>query len=567
MTAQARDQRGAYSVLFALLAVLLLGMAALAVDLGNSYARKSDSQGQADFAALAGGQKMTATSGAVPLEVLLAVMDSLNKNSPLGDCDPCVDSTSDLTDGDFANGEARFENGGLRVWTPNETVEYGFAGVIGMDGDGLVQSDATVGIFSPGPIVPFFVPKDCAAGTVVLKSSSYNPGAPTFDPAPISGNTGAKIHLLDQSTVPGGVPTTLTLLGEKFDGPAAPTVDFFKEEGATDDRFPDDVTTGHPASLTVNGSPDDEATTVLPPEVFNKPGEWYIRLNNGNGWSKDVGVFIVGNPTAPPEGCGQRSTGDFGVVASPRTIGPHATNQLAEAAALNMALGIDHLIALWPAGTAPAPEQDSCRQPPPGPTPGAILDETPSTDGANCLDVKNGMNTDTVTDGMITGYSGVPGRLSTGSSICDRSGGTAAKERLGMQTNDDVLSCFLPAGVSVGDVSGETISGSVKGSISSDIFDSPRFMVVPVIEYPVNPQNGFYPVVAMKPVFVTDEPSASTNGVSYASTSNGVTISGSKVVQLTVVALHHDALPEVTNYDGEVVPYYGSGARILRLID
>jgi len=130
-----------------------------------------------------------------------------------------------------------------------------------------------------------------------------------------------------------------------------------------------------------------------------------------------------------------------------------------------------------------------------------------------------------------------------------------------------VLSCFLAPGVTVGQVSGESVAAGVEGTISSEIFDSPRFMVVPVIEYPINPQNGWYPVVAMKPVFITDEPSASSNGTSYASTSNGVIISNSKVVQLTVVAIHEDALPEVTNHDGDVVPYYGSGPKILRLID
>jgi hypothetical protein len=567
MRAKVRDESGAYAVLFGLLVVVLASIAALAVDLGNAMARKADVQAQADFAVLAGAQELTGgMTGTVPPAVVDAVRDYLNNNHPLNqDCAPdCVESPQ-LTNGDLSDGEVRFANGGLQVHTPFENVDYALAGVMGFD-DIDVQGDATVGLFSPGPIVPFFLPKDCAAGTVVLKSSSYNPGAPTFDPPSTNGNTVAKINTLDQTTVPGAVPTTLTIYGEKFDNPSALQVDFFKEEGAVDFRFPVDTATGHPATLTIDTATDDEATTTLPPQVFNKPGEWYMRVNNGNGWSKDVGIFIVGDPNPPPEGCGQRSTGDFGVVDSPRTIGPPASTQLAEATALNMAVGIDHLIATWNT-TPPAPAQDSCQGYAPAPVPDAILDEPPSTDGVNCLDVKNGMNTDTVTDGMITGVAGERGRLDTGSSTCDRNGGTAAKERLGKQTNDDVLSCFLPPGVTVGQVSGSSVSATVAGSISSDIFDSPRFMVVPVIEYPINPQNGFYPVVAMKPVFVTDEPYSSSNGSSYATSSNGVTISGTKVVQLTVVAIHEDALPDVANSNGDVVPYYGSGPMVIRLID
>lgn len=566
MRSKIRDESGAYAVLFGLLVVVLASIAALAVDLGNAMARKADVQAQADFAVLAGAQELTGgMTGTVPPAVVDAVRDYLNDNHPLNqDCSSDCVVSAQLTDGDLTDGEVRFANGGLQVHTPYENVDYALAAVMGFE-DTNVQADATVGLFSPGPIVPFFLPKDCAAGTVELKSSSYNPGAPTFDPASSNGNTVAKVNSLDQISVPGAVPTTLTIYGEKFDNPSALQVDFFKEEGATDYRFPVDTATGHPATLTINTATDDEATTTLPPQVFNKPGEWYMRVNNGNGWSKDVGIFEVGNPVAPPEGCGERSTGDFGVVDSPRTIGPPASNQLAEASALNMAVGIDHDIALWTT-TPPPPSQDSCRSGG-APVAGAILDQSPSTDGVNCLDVKNGMNTDTVTDGMINGVAGERGRLDTGSSTCDRNGGTAPKERLGKLTNDDVLSCFLPTGVTVGQVSGTSVSAAVAGSISSDIFDSPRFLVVPVIEYPINPQNGFYPVVAMKPVFITDEHSTSSNGTSYASSSNGVTISGTKVVQLTVVAINQDALPDVVNSNGEVVPYYGSGPKILRLID
>lgn len=571
-----RSERGAYAVMFAILALFLMAIAGLAVDLGNAYARKSDVQGQADFAALAAGAELDSVSGTVPPAVVAAARDFLNNNKPFGDDSVCPGGSRCVTsvqliDGNLGNGEVRFANGGLQVHTPLEFVDYGLAGVMGFDGDN-VQGDATVGLFSPGPMVPFFLPHDCAAGTVILKASSYNPGAPTFDPPSANGNTIATLNSLNTTTVPGAVASTLTIFGEKFTSPLL--VDFTKEEGSVDDRVPDMPAPGITAdSVTLYASQDDEATVTLPPAVFNKPGEWYLRVNNGNGWSRDVQTFIVGNPTPPPAGCGQRSTGDFGVVDSPRTVGPVPSNNLAEATALNMALGLDHNPSLWSQSTtAPLPprDQDACSKPAPGPAPGAVLDVAPSKDGVNCVEVKTGMNTDTVTEGMVAGVNTSPitrGRLDTGSSTCDRTGGTTPRTVLAKSINDDVLSCFLPAGVTVGQVSGETLPTAFEGVLDEAIFDSPRFMVVPVIDFPINPQNGFYPIVTMKPVFITDETYASQKGTSYATVDNGVLVQGTKVVQLTVVAIHEKALPEITDHSGAVVPYYGSGPKILRLID
>src|SRR5262245_50331760 len=50
-----RDERGAVAIVVTMLALVLLIMAAFAVDLGNAYVAKRDSQKHADFAALAGG--------------------------------------------------------------------------------------------------------------------------------------------------------------------------------------------------------------------------------------------------------------------------------------------------------------------------------------------------------------------------------------------------------------------------------------------------------------------------------------------------------------------------------
>lgn len=571
-------EHGTVAVVVAICSVLIFSIAALAVDLGNAMVRKRDVQSQADLAALAGAPKLgESNTKSATDEAVMAVAKYLNENRPQDDAHggPAPDVTAaQLVDGGnspypagIANGEIYFlPDYRMRVVSPFARVDFGLADVMGFSNVD-VQADATVGLVSPGPVVPFFLPKDCAAGSVTLKAGSYNPKAPTFDPASANGGGIAQIDSLDKLTVPGGAASTLRIYGSGFS--ATLTVDFFHE--GSGDRTPVDVTQGHPATFASDGDPD-EATVILPSKVFNTPGVWYMRVNNGLGYSKTAATFQVGDPAAPPVGCGQRSTGDFGVIDSPRKD----VTQLAEASALNMAEGLDHDVVPFDTSiyALPPAKQDTCNGNGGTPPPGAKND-TASVDGNNCLDVKNGMNTDTVTDGMILGGTaagGYQGRLRKDTTTgCDRNGGSDEAILIGESINDDVLSCFLKAGVSVGEVSSETISADAEESIDADIYDSPRFMVVPVIDYPINPQNGFYPIVGYVPAFITDEPPASENvasgGTSYATSSNGVIIHSNKVVSLSVVAINPKALPDTADVTSGTVPYTGSGTKVIRLLE
>ena len=88
-----RDERGVYALLTAILAILLMSIAAMAVDIGNAVARKSDVQGQADFGALAGAaQARHPGAGTVPTAVLDAVRDSMNDNRPAQPQRSCASS-------------------------------------------------------------------------------------------------------------------------------------------------------------------------------------------------------------------------------------------------------------------------------------------------------------------------------------------------------------------------------------------------------------------------------------------------------------------------------------------
>ena len=167
------------------------------------------------------------------------------------------------------------------------------------------EAEATVAIESPGRPLPFFLPRDCTSGVVEIKDSANNNANITYDPPSSNGSSVAKIDSVNPTTTPGQVASNLSLFGTKFT--ATMGADFFQE--STGDRVPANTANATPVTL-VNDTPSnkdeaDEAAVALPPGVYNRPGAWLVRVNNGSGFSKTVGRFIVGNPTPPPAGCGQ----------------------------------------------------------------------------------------------------------------------------------------------------------------------------------------------------------------------------------------------------------------------
>ena len=569
-----RDEAGALAVVTAICAVMMFSFAAIAVDLGNAMARHGDTQSEADLSALAAGSLLPGTKSATDPAVE-AVADYFNQNQPQDDSgNACLQTStcvtaSELVDGSDDNGEVYFARNGeqMTVITPMATVQFGVAAAMGFNRTD-VQAKATVQIGSPGAPLPFFLPVGCLNGSLYLKSNT--PGGPnpsiSYDPASGSGQV-PKISSVSPNIFPGGTPGTVTITGSKpqHNFQASMVADFWNQSSG--ERVPSD--TSQSVSVTVNSfasTADGKVTVALPTQVYNTPGVWQVRLKNSNGWSKTYQTFEIGDPAPPPTGCGVSSTGDFGFILSPRD----GVNQNSLASKMNIALGIDHGLTKF-LGTRPPQGKDSCNGNGASPYPGSVLDNDPTRDDANCVNIQTGMDTDTVTDGLIMGGSGYDGLLATDTTEgCDRNGGSSEKTRLGVSTNDDVLSCFIKDGVTVGQVTAQTLSAGAVHSIDERVFDSPRFGVVPIIDYPFNPQNGYYPILGFRPVFITDEPTTSSHGNSFASSSNGVDVSGgdSKVRAVKVIPINPQALPEnAPNYDGSLSPWLGTGTKVVRLVD
>lgn len=579
-----RSEQGAVAIIAAMSALLLFAIGAIAVDLGNGFARKRDVQSQVDFSALAGGSELPAdATPSIDDPQVKLVVDYLNMNQPQDDdgggclsTKTCV-TIAQMVNADTADGEVYYAKSGqeLRVVAPPALVRFGLAAALGFS-QVEVNAEATVALRSPGRMLPFFLPRNCLKGPVDLKSNTGGePGNVnlTFDPPSGTGGSIPSISDVEPSIVTfGSTTTTITLTGKNFG--STPRVDFFRE--SDNDRFPTDQSESVEATYvpaTLPKDTNDYATLTVPSEVANRPGYWQVRLKNDAGWSKTFERIKVDTP--PQEnGCGVSATGDFGFLHSPRA----GVTQQADAMAANIATGIDHTLAIFK-GTLPPDliKQDSCNGLGSTPYPGAILDVVENREKLpNCVSIQTGFNSgDALTPGLITGgsASGTPfkGLLDKKTlDNCNRFQESDSRAVLSRSINDDVLSCFLPEGTTVGQVTGKTIGSTAKNIVSSRIFDSPRFAVVPVIDEDTNPQNGFYPIVQFWPVFITDETPNSAQGSSFASSNNGVTLnnSGNKVSALTVIPIHPDALPETADSSGSgTIPWLGSGTKVILMIN
>jgi len=607
--ARRRDERGVYAILFALMSVMLLTLAALGTDLGNTISRHTDAQNQADFAAYSVGVEhpsdiAAGVSGSTPsIAIQQEVADYLNDNQPQDDDSPCwrhaggaecVDLAAhpnQLVDGNAANGEVRFvAKGRLQVVAPTARVAFGFANVFGTSGAN-VQASATVGVFTAGPrVLPMFAVKsptqDCASGLQTLTSpptaealipdlefpGASGPARP--NPPTVYDSTN---HVVTNLSVGGG-PYTLVIDANQWQ--KTWKLGFFRETGTprtivvqgTDIRSAADTTLpAGPPLISLTGT--TAVNVVIPPEVYAADGVWWIRAWGGkntiadpaNDWSPvstpsgyrapsiQVGTPVLQCDAGP-------SVGNFGTIKLPREI-PYNANDLPANIATGLVDGLNLVV---------HEEADSTGLCENGVN-GAVESDTAIRPNTNCIDTDTGLPANVATEGLIT-YDHGNGLLAGKDTHpgCDPHGGSAERpvDVVGgpgtdYYINDDVLSCFLLSGKTLGEVVNQSYAGGV--AFDKAVFDSPRFAWVPV--FGVRPTGGAhtYSIVDFRPAFITDQdPSCSAPG--YCVTNdNGITLDSRGIVQVKVVFFSEKALP----HDGDIplIDYLGIGAPIVHLVD
>lgn len=321
-------------------------------------------------------------------------------------------------------------------------------------------------------------------------------------------------------------------------------------------------------------NPKRDAIELVPVPTLVKStadSEWYIqvRVVGESNWSfaedkKNEAILSISSSADPVDECGERVTGDFGLLNSPRSD----ANQLQAQLDLNIAEGIDHGVQEFPDAQLAFVDintKDNCRVAPGTPVNGGILDEatTVASGGIpNCLEINNGNKVDAATDGLVLGGSNprdYSGRLDAASSeLCPR----PLREVLNTDINDDVLTCFLDNGTL------ESVIDSGTDEFLGEIVSSPRFMFVPVLWASVNPQNGFYPIERFVGAYITEQliTTSHTETASSNEPVNGVPVGTTKVQGINVIPFELDRLPEQVDTNGEVIPYIGSGPKVVRLL-
>ncbi|MCD5351604.1 Tad domain-containing protein [Kineosporia mesophila] len=228
-----RPESGVIAIVVTLaVSTFLLGIAALAVDLGQAHLRQNDLQSLADRLALAGAKGLPVINepeGAIDqLTTTLSAVCASGEET--GDLCPAGGITAaQWTDGDPTNGELTFfadpdadgavtasdvvsdlstPSQALRVLLPPATVQFGLAGVLGFD-SAKIQRSATARVGTPlgSGLLPFaLTPDDVARGTFCIAGEP----ALTEESGSLSASTGTSspVRLTLRTRFPDGVPAT-----------------------------------------------------------------------------------------------------------------------------------------------------------------------------------------------------------------------------------------------------------------------------------------------------------------------------------------------------------------------
>ncbi|MCL8024825.1 TadE/TadG family type IV pilus assembly protein [Nocardioides bruguierae] len=546
---RSREDRGAVAVLVAILAVVLIGIGAFAVDLGQAYAKKSLLQTDVDVAAMAAAAELTQEDGC-NAEVIDTAEEYLTHADNAVPGQYPIDLGGSAGDGD---GFISCSDWTVHLWAPASEVELGLGQVISDSDSFDVASYAAAQVGSPAAsgTLPFFGVQGCDYGSQTIRDDSGSPTSAS-PPSTFVPDSGTHNNIVVQSVTPDTAPSpaddgTTTAMTVTVDGTHMNNARYVGFTSATGQHYEALI-----SPVPSNGQ--QTVTVSVPSDVLAAVGTWWVRIKGSSGnWSNptEAKPFQVGDDLLY---CDNSNEGNFGTIDVPRTDG-NAGNRLA----LNMILGVQPELAIHPSpngecGGDPSPTVESKNSP---------------VDGTNCLLSEPGLKVSATNDGMVLGADGHPGRLDADSTHdCSRngSGSRTSGAVKGKTLNDDLLTCFIINGASINDL----VSGNASGThaLSADIFDSPRFFWIPIVD--TDPSNGAksWPIIAFRPGFITDQSLSATNAAPGSISSlNGVEADSSGIRALHVVLFSEDALPETAAATGDEISYRGSGTRVLTLVE
>jgi hypothetical protein len=251
--------------------------------------------------------------------------------------------------------------------------------------------------------------------------------------------------------------------------------------------------------------------------------------------------------------CDARNEGNFGTVDLPRND-TNAGNWLA----YNIIKGIQPALAVHPTPNGQCDGQ-----------PGSVVSTSAPVNGTNCVASETGLKVSSTTDGLVSGSGSLPGRLDASStSNCSRNhdnSRTTATVK-GKSLNDDLLTCFITNDAHISDL----VAGNSVGTqaLSADIFSSPRFLWLPVLD--TDPATGkkYWPVVGFVPGFISDQDLSATRAApGTISALDGIGADSSGVTEVKVILFSENALPDFAPARGGETNYTGTGPKAVVLVE
>jgi Flp pilus assembly protein TadG len=652
-----RDEHGVIAVVTALAATVMLVAGALAIDLGNTWARRGTLQGQADQAALFAANYLPANDDAGKTRAAKAAAYYLACHKVSGQTE--LDSTipacpSSPTAASLDTYAGRLMSAGnitfptidghtgtyIQVTTPRARIEFGFGAAAGAKGSTQTRT-ATAYVGTPGSVSPMSLSLNCLLSaatnlpggigdslTGIIPLNYIAPGPITVDnvvtkwPTSMSESTSITLNVPGVDTAIQGIdPGTITWSGSGWGtvilglGPAIRLVFAQGDQTATSvASLPyTDITPVSLLSLIGTG------IGPIPTAVFNKVGTWKVKVgvkavgSSNYVYSKTDIDFTVQLPTVTQDllGCAR-------LLKTPRDLQTGTPGNLD----YSLKAGIDHPIATNPnlvdlnlpselnvanllAALNDVTSLVSCNNTMPNIYDNGGVHPTP-----NCVMPEQGANTyKEFTDGMLGPEETVPADNSThqaayqtsGRLICTDDNPCQESFTLpgfpGRRINDDSFMDFVyPDRVNLLTeamffnldtyLNNDVPVLTPHSALMPELYDSARFMWVPVISSPVAPNSAnYYPVLTYRPIFITQDAPPGIESVdmvldlvdSWVKALLGISpgddhgllldADGTTLRAMRFMTIEPSALPPIpADYDGLITDYVGTGPKVVRLV-